>query len=230
LSGIAINNKRRDSTALQRQQALRAFANRSRDQFTQYSRVRGRSACQSVSRDPQATCARHDLMRASVVPDRHPGTVDQYDAEGEVIERAGDDVGLKLGRVQAYLQAQSAVEVGSDQPKIFSLERAPVFPQCRDQSSAHGFPRRRRGLHAPEGLQIAAGHPQPDRLARGDVFLRRERADEYDLEKTDDQLSVFLRILIELPQIGAGEGHGAMTAGVEGGLAEHQIPRTSGRI
>ena len=38
--------------ALQRQQALRAFADGSRDQFTQHSRVRGRGAYQPVSRDP----------------------------------------------------------------------------------------------------------------------------------------------------------------------------------
>lgn len=140
------------------------------------------------------------------MPNRHPGTIDQYDAEGEVVERAGDDVGLKLGCVQAHLQAQCAVEMGRDQPDILSVERAPLFPQCRNQSSAHGFPRRRRRLHAPEGLQVAPGHPLPDRLAPGDVLLRQERAEEYDLKKTDNQLSEVLRILIDLPQIGAGKG------------------------
>ena len=79
-------------------------------------------------------------------------------------------------------------------------------------------------------MPLKACHPQPDRLARGDLLQRRERAEENDFEKTGDQLSVFLRVLIELPQIGAGEQHGAVTAGVEASWAEHQIPTTSERI
>jgi hypothetical protein len=51
-----------------------------------------------------------------------------------------------------------------------------------------------------------------------------DETEEYDLEKTDDQLSEFFRILIELAQIGAGKEHGAVTAGIEAGAAEHQMP------